>query len=86
MKGTIMTEVLALLFFVSWCPEDNYRNQETNKPAPFKKGYSDVNGIKMYWEMHGDKGDFLVLIHGGGSTIGTTFGRILPLLAPESSG
>ena len=48
-----------------------------------KSGYSDVNGIKMYYETHGNKGDILVLIHGGGSTIGTTFGKILPLLAGD---
>lgn len=48
-----------------------------------KSGYAPVNGIKMYYEIHGDKGDVLVLIHGGGSTIGTSFGRILPLLATE---
>lgn len=49
--------------------------------AAFTSGYSDVNGIKMYYEIHG-KGEIpLVLIHGGGSTIGTTFGNILPLLA-----
>lgn len=38
----------------------------------------------MYFEIHGDEptGNIpLVLIHGGGSTIQTTFGRILPLLA-----
>jgi pimeloyl-ACP methyl ester carboxylesterase len=42
--------------------------------------FADVNGLKMYYEVHG--GDFpLVLIHGGGSTIGTTFGRVLPALS-----
>jgi pimeloyl-ACP methyl ester carboxylesterase len=44
------------------------------------KGYAPVNGIKMYYEIHG-QGEPLVLIHGGGSTIGTTFGNIRPLLA-----
>ncbi len=42
--------------------------------------YAAVNGIKMYYEIHG-QGMPLVLIHGGGSTIETTFGTILPLLA-----
>jgi len=42
--------------------------------------YASVNGLTMYYEIHG-KGFPLVLIHGGGSTIGTTFGRILPELA-----
>jgi pimeloyl-ACP methyl ester carboxylesterase len=42
--------------------------------------YADTNGIKMYYEIHGE-GKPLVLIHGGGSTIETTFGGILPLFA-----
>ena len=42
--------------------------------------YANVNGLKMYYEVHGN-GFPLVLIHGGGSTIGTNFGRILPVLA-----
>ena len=42
--------------------------------------YASVNGLKMYYEVHG-KGFPLVLIHGGGSTIGTSFGRILPVLS-----
>ncbi len=43
-------------------------------------GYATVNGLKMYYEIHGT-GAPLVLIHGGGSTIQTSFGRILYLLA-----
>jgi pimeloyl-ACP methyl ester carboxylesterase len=42
--------------------------------------YADVNGIKMYYEIHGS-GSPLVLLHGGGSTIYTSFGSILPALA-----
>lgn len=42
--------------------------------------YADVNGIKMYYEIHGE-GKPLVLIHGGGSTIQTSFGTVLPLFA-----
>ena len=41
--------------------------------------YANVNGIKMYYEIYGE-GKSLVLIHGGGSTIETTFGKILPML------
>lgn len=43
-------------------------------------GYAQLNGINMYYEIHGS-GQPLVLIHGGGSTLYTTFGSILPLLA-----
>ncbi|MES1226703.1 MAG: alpha/beta hydrolase [Bacteroidota bacterium] len=48
----------------------------------FRSAYSEVNGLKMYYEMHG-AGKPLVLIHGGGSTIETSFGRLIPLLAPH---
>lgn len=42
--------------------------------------YANINGIKMYYEIHGT-GKPLVLIHGGGSTIKTSFGKIMPILA-----
>ncbi|MEN0054846.1 MAG: alpha/beta hydrolase [Mucilaginibacter sp.] len=42
--------------------------------------YANVNGIKMYYEVHGT-GKPLVLLHGGGSTIKTSFGKIMPILA-----
>ena len=46
--------------------------------------YATVNGLRMYYEVHGARrgtGRPLVLLHGGGSTIETTFGRVLPALA-----
>lgn len=47
-----------------------------------ERGYAPVNGIRMYYEVHGDAGGVpLVLLHGGGSTIESTFGRILPYFA-----
>lgn len=45
-----------------------------------ENGYSDVNGIKMYYEMYG-QGKPIVLIHGGGSTIQTSFEKLIPLLS-----
>lgn len=45
-----------------------------------KSGYAPVNGIKMYYQVCGE-GKPLVLIHGGGSTIETSFGRIIPMLS-----
>ncbi len=46
----------------------------------FKNGYSNVNSLQMYYEVYGD-GKPLVLIHGGGSTIQTSFSKIIPLLS-----
>ena len=53
----------------------------TQSSKPIHAGYAKVNGLRMYYEQHGVEGFPLVLVHGGGSTINTTFGRILPLLA-----
>jgi pimeloyl-ACP methyl ester carboxylesterase len=51
---------------------------------PVKSGYAPVNGLSIYYEIYGvARGDTppLVLLHGGGSTIDTSFGRVLPSLA-----
>lgn len=49
---------------------------------PDVKGLATVNGIQMYYETYGAKQDIpLLLIHGGASTIESTFGKIIPLLA-----
>jgi pimeloyl-ACP methyl ester carboxylesterase len=47
-------------------------------------GYAPINGLNIYYEIHGEGKMPLVLIHGGGSTIETTFGQLLPLLAPKT--
>lgn len=52
---------------------------DINSPSGPGK-FADVNGIKMYYELHGT-GAPLVLIHGGGSTFHTSFGKILPLFS-----
>lgn len=44
--------------------------------------YAEVNGLRVYYEVHGPEGGVpLVLLHGGGSTIEVTWERLLPLLA-----
>src|SRR5918998_1898354 len=48
--------------------------------APAQTGYAEVNGLEMYYEIHGT-GQPLVLLHGAFSVIGTSFGNILPSLA-----
>jgi pimeloyl-ACP methyl ester carboxylesterase len=44
-----------------------------------RTGYANVNGIKLYYEIHGS-GEPLVLLHGGLGASGM-FGEILPLLS-----
>src|SRR6476661_2847675 len=43
-------------------------------------GYAPVNGLNMYYEIHGT-GQPLVLLHGAFSAIGTSFDALLPGLA-----
>ncbi len=60
--------------------DDKKESTTMTDSSNFKSGYSEVNGIKMYYEIYG-QGEPLVLIHGGGSTISSSFGRIIPKLA-----
>ena len=48
--------------------------------ADHQAGYASVNGLEMYYEIHGT-GEPLVLLHGAFSAIGTSFGNVLPELA-----
>jgi pimeloyl-ACP methyl ester carboxylesterase len=48
--------------------------------SPPQTGYAPVNGLEMYYEIHG-AGQPLVLLHGAFSAIGTSFGALLPGLA-----
>ncbi|HWE24256.1 MAG TPA: alpha/beta hydrolase, partial [Myxococcales bacterium] len=57
-----------------------------------RASYASLNGLRMYYEEHG-QGRPLVLLHGGGSTVQTSFGEIIPklarthlLIAPEQQG
>ncbi len=44
-------------------------------------GYAPVNGLQMYYEIHGSGGTPLLLLHGGLFNIDLQFGEVLPGLA-----
>jgi pimeloyl-ACP methyl ester carboxylesterase len=46
-----------------------------------ESGYARVNGLEMYYEIHGSGGVPLVLLHGAFSAIGTSFETLLPGLS-----
>ena len=51
-----------------------------------QSGYAPIHGLQMYYEIHGAVHSTqppLVLLHGGGDTIQTSFGHLLPMLARE---
>lgn len=82
--------VLAVLVASSVCaPAASIQAKETGparRSLAIESGQAPVNGIRVYYEVHGrSDGVPLVLLHGGGSTIDSTFGRILPLFAQERS-
>ena len=49
--------------------------------TPPETGYASVNGLQMYYELHGAGGTPLVLLHGGLFNIDLQFGLLLPGLA-----
>lgn len=85
MRQWIFYTTLTMLFLTA-CNNQQPKQHTNDMTQPVvdtvqsTSGYLDVNGIHMYYEIYGE-GRPLVLIHGGGSTIQTTFGRIIPHLA-----
>ncbi|CAL1517254.1 alpha/beta hydrolase [Chitinophaga sp. MM2321] len=84
-KTTLTVLLLFFSFIIATCmmgcnaPNES-ASQKKQESTDSTSGYATINGLKMYYEIHG-KGNPLVLIHGGGSTITTTFGKVLPLFA-----
>src|SRR5690606_26644273 len=86
MENTIIFFALLLLISTS-CTDGSQSVGKTNQEivttmdsVSFQNGYSEVNGIKMYHEIYGE-GKPLILIHGGGSTIQTSFEKVIPVFA-----
>jgi pimeloyl-ACP methyl ester carboxylesterase len=54
--------------------------------AGVETGYVPVNGLQMYYEIHGNAANDqppLLLLHGGFLSIATSFGQMLPVLAEQ---
>ena len=69
---------------------EHVRNEETtvtqqsstaSNTGPPVTGYAPVNGLQMYYEIHGSGGTPLLLLHGGLFNIDLQFGEVLPALA-----
>ncbi|WP_233711912.1 alpha/beta fold hydrolase [Kribbella turkmenica] len=56
-------------------------DQTTPVPSAPESGYAPVNGLQMYYELHGSGGTPLLLLHGGLFNIDLQFGELLPSLA-----
>jgi pimeloyl-ACP methyl ester carboxylesterase len=82
---TFLKRALAMLIVLALgtgcVSNDQTTKGETNMDTKEIQGqYVNVNGLKMYYEIHGE-GQPLVLLHGAFSAIGTSFGKLLPELA-----
>jgi hypothetical protein len=56
------------------------------RARPGAGAYAEVNGLKLYYEVHGRKGGGappLVMIHGAFGTIDNCFGQLIPPLAKQ---
>jgi pimeloyl-ACP methyl ester carboxylesterase len=49
--------------------------------TPPQTGYAPVNGLQMYYEIHGSDGTPLLLLHGGLFNIDLQFGALIPALS-----
>ena len=80
MKNPI-TMCIVLIFIIALSSTSNYAQQKPAAPKTLKSsGYAPVNGLKMYYEIHGD-GKPLVLLHGSYMTIDLNFAQLIPELA-----
>lgn len=85
-RHSAMFTIAMLLASSGYAPADAMgpgENVSTSLPSkPLQSGHAPVNGIDMYYEVHGRGDGFpLVLLHGGGSTIEVTFSKVLPVFA-----
>jgi pimeloyl-ACP methyl ester carboxylesterase len=85
--GRVWGAAIAVIMVFSACASGNAIRTSGGAPEPSRSiaaHYATVNGMRMYYEVRGGTrgtGRPLVLLHGGGSTIETTFGRVIPALA-----
>jgi pimeloyl-ACP methyl ester carboxylesterase len=82
MKSAILLSLFTFTLLMHACSERKTKTHqmESIEKKQFESGYSQVNRLKMYYEVYGT-GKPLILIHGGGSTIQTSFEKVIPLFA-----
>jgi hypothetical protein len=81
---------LLLAIALTWATTPSFAQDTAPPPKPAKQSqgkYAEINGMKLYYEVHGTGGTPLILLHGGGSTIETTFTATPPTspIAPSRS-
>jgi pimeloyl-ACP methyl ester carboxylesterase len=72
MKKIIIATLMLFLMTTA-----SYQNAMSQAP---QKGYAPVNGLNMYYEIHGE-GEPILLLHGSFMTIDLNWGQLIPELA-----
>lgn len=75
-----LTKILVLAVLTASAPAAAAPTPAPRPTAPSQGAYAEVNGVKMYYEVHG-KGRPIVLLHGAFCTIDACFGQLVKLLA-----
>jgi pimeloyl-ACP methyl ester carboxylesterase len=83
---------VSMVLGMASCQPQEKENQKTSTESkdsvdsqsikPAQSGYADVNGLKMYYEVHGE-GKPVVLLHGSYMSIPLNWSHIIPLLAKD---
>ena len=60
---------------------DTATTETHHASGPSSTGYADVNGLHLYFEIYGEVGSPLVLLHGGLLSIDLNFAELIPPLA-----
>ena len=71
---------LILTFFLISLGIQTSAQPSANMNTLKSSGYAPVNGLKMYYEIHGE-GRPLVLVHGSYMNINLNYGQLIPILA-----
>jgi pimeloyl-ACP methyl ester carboxylesterase len=78
---TLTLPVLAVLIAATGFYPQSPANASEQTDHNVKSGYAPVNGLKMYYEIHGN-GEPLILLHGGLAAT-EMFGEVMPALSKD---
>jgi pimeloyl-ACP methyl ester carboxylesterase len=83
-SGSLLAATVAMIAVATVAPSQQTAppRERSDAKQNAKARYATVNGLQMYYEIHG-KGRPLVLLHGAFSNIETDFGKLLPVLAKK---
>ncbi|WP_200944281.1 alpha/beta hydrolase [Lysobacter sp. Root667] len=84
LQFTAAAVILTLCIATPAAAQNQGKSAMNQSRQSVQTGYAPVNGLKIYFEIHGVANPGqppLVLLHGGGDTIGTSFGHLLPKLS-----